>query len=378
MTSEQRPSGSLISFMSNMVKERSGINLAQGLPGFAPPPELIAILKDIAESDIHQYANGYGDSDILRLLAQKYQSYMEVTPENFLVSNGATEAVSLLYQYLNTILPRPFATLAFAPVYESYEHLPKLYGNPFIAFGLTVDGGIDFQQLRREIAANGVRVVFLCSPGNPLGKTWSREEMQQLLALADELDYYLIFDAVYQDLYFESAPYCPLAQFSPRMFYVNSFSKMLSITGWRVGYLLTTLEHRRQLAVIHDYTGLCAPSILQRAIAIYLEKYHLGQSYLADLRQRLHRSFGFMRNELSQIGFAIPPIDGGYFIWARLPERYPDGFQFALDLYREQKVAVVPGEHFSRDCANFVRINIAKPLDELQTAAQRIAAFCQV
>ena len=63
---------------------------------------------------------------------------------------------------------------------------------------------------------------------------------------------------------------------------------MLSITGWRVGYIVGSIQHIENLAKIHDYTGLCTPSVLQAAIAGYLEKNGFGKDYLAFLRGKVH------------------------------------------------------------------------------------------
>ncbi len=70
----QKPAGSYISFMSNKVKTYGGINLAQGIPGFNPPKELTNILSKIANDNIHQYAPGNGNNELLDLLFNKYKT----------------------------------------------------------------------------------------------------------------------------------------------------------------------------------------------------------------------------------------------------------------------------------------------------------------
>ena len=73
----------------------------------------------------------------------------------------------------------------------------------------------------------------------------------------------------------------------------------------------------------------------------------------------------------------MPEIKGGYFIWAELPDKFDDGFKFAIDLYEQEKVAVIPGIHFSKEGKHFVRFNIARPVEEIQTAILKLRAFCR-
>ena len=185
----------------------------------------------------------------------------------------------------------------------------------------------------------------------------------------------MIVDAVYQELYFYDKPYNPVQKFYDKLFYVNSFSKLFSITGWRIGYLIASQKHMEQIQSIHDYTGLCVPSVLQDALANYLQEENWGKQYIDDLREKLKTSFFRLKRGLEQLGFQIPEIEGGFFIWAELPEPWKDGFDFAMELYQDKRVAVIPGEHFSENSRNYIRFNIAREADEIEEAVQRIEHF---
>ena len=371
----QKPSGSYISFMSNKVKAYGGINLAQGIPGFDPPTELTNILSQIANNKIHQYAPGNGNKELLDLFVEKYQKEYAFTKDDFLITQGGTEALSLLYTYFNKIISKPFSALAFDPVYESYKYLPGIFNTDFVPFSFEEDSSIDFKKLERTCLNHNVKVIFLGSPGNPFGKIWSKQEINYLLELSSKHNIYIVLDAVYRELYFEEEPYIPLDQFNPNLFYTNSFSKLFSITGWRIGYLVAHQKHMQNIKSIHDYTGLCAPSVLQQAIVEYLKKYNFGSQYVSDLRDKLKSSYKHLASELVNLGFEIPETKGGYFVWAKLPKQFDDGFKFAIDLYDEQKVAVIPGEHFSENDTNYIRFNIAREKSEVEEGIKRIKAF---
>ena len=361
--------------MSNKVKANGGINLAQGIPGFQPPKELIEHLIKVAPTKIHQYAAGNGNNDLLDLLLKKYTPEYPFTKDDFLVLQGGTEALSLLYTYFNKTIKEPFSALAFNPVYESYKYLPGIFNSNFIAYSYQKDSTIDFENLQDVCIKQNVKVIFVSSPGNPYGRIWTKSEIDTLIELSNKYNIYIVLDAVYRELYFEQKPYIPLDQFNPNLFYTNSFSKILSITGWRIGYLIAHKKHMAQIKSIHDYTGLCASSVLQQALVNYLVNHDYGKTYISDLRNRLKESYFHLAKELSSVGFEIPETKGGYFVWAKLPSTHTDGFKFAIDLYDEQKVAVIPGEHFSDEASSYIRFNIARDKKEVEEGITRIKNF---
>ncbi len=375
-----RPEGSLISYFSNRVKKEGGINLAQGTPGFSPPPPLLTLLKKIAgDKQMHQYAPGIGNFDLLELILKKYSATdSSLCLDNLLVVQGATEGIFLTFFYLTTILERPFSALSFDPVYESYPLLADMYRVPFEYMDFIEEAGVlsvDFLQLEKTIREKKVKIVFIASPGNPLGKIWDQEELTQLVSLSRTYGFYILFDAVYKDIYFDQPPFNPLALNYEKLFYINSFSKTLSITGWRVGYIIAAAGPMKKIRSIHDYTGLCAPSILQAAIARYLFDYDFGQEYSATIRGKCKNSFAYTRKVLEQLGFDIKESRGGYFLWAKLPPPHTDAFTFALELYINTQVAVVPGENFSRTKIDYIRVNIGTGVQIIREAISRIKGF---
>jgi aspartate/methionine/tyrosine aminotransferase len=376
----KRPEGSLISYFSNRVKKEGGINLAQGTPGFPPPGELLQLLKTNAENKrLHQYAPGIGNFELLELVRQRFSS--TVTPietDNLLTLQGATEGIFLTFFYLTTFLEPPYSALSFDPVYESYPKLASMFRIPFEYFDFEENLEVDFDKLEKVIKEKKVKMVFIASPGNPLGKTWIKDEMSKMITLSRQYGFYILFDAVYKDIYFNEKPFNPLAFNDEKLFYIDSFSKMLSITGWRIGYIITAKEHMKKIRAIHDYVGLCAPSILQEVIAKFLSAHEYGKNYIETVRSKCKQSFAYMKKELELLEFKVANSHGGYFLWARLPGKnkiWEDAFEFALSLYQEKQVGVVPGENFSNTKTNYVRMNIGTELPIIKDAATRLKSF---
>ncbi|HUX54383.1 MAG TPA: pyridoxal phosphate-dependent aminotransferase [Williamwhitmania sp.] len=375
METYRKPKGSLISYFSNKVKNHGGINLAQGIPGFAPPPELLESLQQQSLEGHHQYAPSHGDSTLLAILAARYSKTIDVTTKSILIVQGATEALNLVIIYLRQLLNRSFTVMSFDPSYESYKNLPPIYGCKFVAYPLNENNSFDPEELRLFMQKNDVKLLFYASPGNPYGKVFTKEETDALLTLSREEDIFIAIDAVYRELYFEKRPYIPIESFNHRIFYINSFSKVFSITGWRIGYLIAHQIHMPAIRSIHDYTGLCAPNLFQKALADYLPKNHFGRPYVEGIREILGHNFTTMKTTLQQLGFSVPRIDGGYFVWGKLPAGFPDGFKTAMKLYENQELATIPGEHFSDRAKDYLRLNIARPEEEVEEACRRLTTF---
>ncbi len=369
----QKPQGSLISYFSRCAREMDGINLAQGKPGFAPPAELIELVKEISDQpELHQYAPGNGNVKLLELLTQVYRPLQPINMDHLLIVQGATEGLFQVFFYLKQMLSSSFGVLSFDPVYESYPKLAQFFQLPFEYFPLEEDLSVDFHKLETCCRDDNIKIIFLASPGNPLGKVWQNHELEILLDMAQRLNIYVIFDAVYKDIYFTEKPCNPLIFRTSNLFYVASFSKMLSVTGWRVGYIIADLEHMKKIRAIHDYVGLCAPTLFQEVIYQYLSRYDLAVEYTAGLRKKCLEHFSYLKGELEKISFYVPETGGGYFIWTRIPQAYKDGFTLAVQLLNDTAIGVVPGENFSPSHNNYIRLNftVAKPV--LQAAVKSL------
>ncbi len=365
--------GSYISYFSNLVKKHGGINLAQGIPGFAPPAKLLEILSGIKHQRAHQYAPGTGNLELLEQLRKKYAGRYNHEVSDFFIVNGATEAISLIYTYLYFLHKHELKVLTFSPAYESYIHLPRLFGNEVFFTTVSDNGKIDLELFERKIVTEKIKLVFLCSPGNPRGWIIDKVTLSTMCDICEQNKCYMIIDAVYSELPFSSElPWYPTDRISRFVFYINSFSKLFSITGWRIGYLLAHLDNMAALEDIHDYIGLSSPAPLQAAIAGFIKDPVCQKEYLDEIRKLISQNYLMQSARLSDQGFYIPSIKGGYFIWARCPEKVGSGVEFAINLYNNQQTAVIPGKHFGREWENYIRINIALPPDILEAGINRV------
>ena len=371
----EKPKGSLISFFSTKAKLLGGINLAQGIPFFSPPKELLYNLSKISKNkNYHQYPSGKGIKELITHIKNHYNEYYQINcnEENILILHGATEALSLIYIYLKNKY-KNLNVLCLDPAYEVYVNLVKIFNDNL--FTINYVNFLDFESLKKEVINKKINLIFINSPGNPYGKVFTKQEMEEFFNISKELNVNLVIDAVYRELFFWDKPFIPIDLANENLFYVNSFSKIYSITGWRVGYVISSAENISNLQAIHDYTGLCVVHPMQIAISNYIKENGFISNYVLELREKIKKSYIYFFNEIQKLGFEPISSDGGYFILAKLPKKFDDGFLFALNLFEKEKVAVVPAENFSPNFLNYVRFNIAMPINTLKKAISHIKRF---
>ncbi len=226
--------GSWISYFSSKAQREGAINLAQGRPGYTPPKDLLKTLKVlIKEKNLHQYAPGKGDFELIEETLRIYKKFNKnLKNDNILIVQGATEGIELSFIYLWKKFKENFSILTFEPYYESYPKLSLIFNIPLHLISINpFNLSWDRENLKRIVINNNVKGIILSSPGNPLGKVWKREEIEFLRNLMEKNEGWLIFDGVYENLYFFEEVYNPLKDGLKNLIFISSFSKTLSITG---------------------------------------------------------------------------------------------------------------------------------------------------
>jgi len=361
--------------MSNKVNVAGGINLAQGLPGFNPPDKLLDALAKEARSNHHQYAPTKGIPGLLTRIADYMQLPLSAATENILITCGATEAIHLIYQHLARKKRDLFTVAAFGPTYESYVNLPALLGHQFVALSWQPDGSVDFTSLKTEILNQNIDLLIIGSPGNPWGRVLSKHDTEQFCELTRTTNVSILFDMVYSELWYNQPTVFPQPVIQDNVYVVGSFSKFLSVTGWRVGWLTATATEMKEICLLHDFSGLSAPHPLQMALYNYMEDHKGVLAFVEELRQSIKSSYIILANAVTALGFHVIPSGGGYFVWAELPEGFSDSGQFVLDLFEKEKLAAVPGIHFGIQFNRMIRFNAARPVEDIMAAAECLSRF---
>jgi aminotransferase len=266
----------------------------------------------------------------------------------------------------------------FEPYYENYGPDAILSGaSPRYVTLHEPDWSIDPDELRSAFGPRTRGIVFN-SPHNPTGKVFSRDELQLIAALCIEHDAIAFTDDIYEHLVFdgEHIPLASLPGMAERTVSIHSMSKTYSVTGWRIGWTITSPELSVGIRRVHDFLTVGAAAPLQAAAVTALgfaDSYY--RQLVADYRERRDVLVPALRTA----GFRVHEPNGAYYVMTDirdLAEPGEDDVRFAHRLIRDPGVAAVPGSSFfSRPELGRTKLRFAFPkrLETLQAAAERLA-----
>jgi aminotransferase len=364
--------------MSAACEQMGGINLAQGICDTPVP----AVVEEAALQAIRSGHNIYTRLDgITRLrnaIAQKQQrDYgLSYDPESeVLVASGATGG---LHAAAMALLNPGDEVLLFEPFYGYHvSTLKSMRVNPVFVPLAAPHWELDTDALHEAITPR-TRAILLNTPANPSGKVFSLAEIQQIAALCQTRDLFLITDEIYEYFVYDGARHisaATLPEMRERTIILSGFSKTFSVTGWRLGYVTADKKWMGAMSYFHDLTYVCAPSALQHGAAAGLEQ--LPPSFYAQLASSHQDKRTRMLSALTDSGLTPTTTPAGaYYVLAeatRLPGK--TAAEKARYLLAATGVAAVAGSAFFGPGRgeDLLRFCFAKRDEDLDQACARLS-----
>lgn len=218
------------------------------------------------------------------------------------------------------------------------------------------------------------KVLLLSYPNNPTGAIMEKEDLEALLGIIEKHDLLVISDEIYSELTYNSrhVSIASLPGMRKRCVVINGFSKSYAMTGWRLGYALAPKEIMEQMVKLHQFAIMSSPTTSQYAAVSALKN---GNSDVMEMRLAYDQRRRFLLHEMERLQIPCFEPRGAFYIFPDISEFGMSSEEFATELLREEKVAVVPGSAFG-DCGEgFIRISYAYSIEELKAALARIEAF---
>lgn len=375
---------SIFTEMTALATTHQAINLAQGFPDFAGPPHVKQAAQAAIAADHNQYAPSPGLPALRQAVAETYQrSYgLPVDPTNVTITAGATEA---LFVTMMALLNPGDEVIIFEPAYDGYIPDTLLAGGVPRYVRLepssAASGEWAFDPAALRAAFNErTRAIVVNTPHNPTGKVFDRSELEQIAQLCVEHDVVAIADEVYDRMIYSGThiPIATLPGMAERTVTINSTGKTFSMTGWKIGYTITTTEITDAIRRVHQFTTFSIATPFQHAMAAALNE-ALHSTYYGELLAYYRTRRDMLVEMLCAADLAVTPPAGTYFVMADIR-----GWGFATDvefcrfLTTEVGVAAIPPSAFYVDPTTappMARFCFAKELPTLQAAADRIQAF---
>ena len=227
----------------------------------------------------------------------------------------------------------------------------------------------DMAALETALADPRNTVMLLCSPHNPTGKVWRREELETMAALCEKHGVRVISDEIHMDMAWARHPHVPWCEVgrSPWALFTSG-SKSFNIpalTG-AYGLIASPADRERYLQALKNRNGLSSPSV--PALVAHIAAYGEGEAWLDALRDYLQQNLRFIADALND---AFPelrwqPPEATYLAWIDLRALNIDDRLLQKVLIEQQKVAIMPGYTYGEEGSGFVRLNAGCPRSKLE------------
>jgi aminotransferase len=361
--------------MTRLATKHGAINLAQGFPNFPTPDLIKEAAAEAIYADINQYAITWGSKRLRDVLAARYQEWygMTVDPEaDLTVTCGATEAMATV---LLAMVDPGDEVVVLEPFYENYGPDAILCSATPIFVPLRPGEPLDLDRLGAACSAK-TRAIIINTPNNPAGRVLSRAELTGIAELAQRHDAYVVTDEIYEHILYEGEhiPIATLPGMRERTITISGASKTFSVTGWRIGWIISPPDVSGAIRKVHDFLTVGAPAPLQEGIAVALEQ--LPSTYYEGLSTDYRHRRDLLCGALVQAGFGIVPPEGAYYVLADFTGLSDRGdVAYSEWLTTEVGVAPVPGSSFYNDRAlgrGLIRFAFCKTEDLLEEAARRL------
>lgn len=349
------------------------VSLAVGQPSAPVPDRVRQAALAMLEGGRVGYTDALGTGSLRERIARHYRETYGVDPgaERIMVTTGSSAGFNLAF--LAAFDPGDRVALA-APGYPAYRNILKAMGLVPVEIEVGAADGyvLTAEHLREAHRETPLAGVLVASPANPTGTVTPRAELAALVAFCEAEDIRFVSDEIYHGLVY-GEPAASALEFSNAPIVVNSFSKYYLMTGWRIGWLVLPPSLLRAAERIGQSLYISAPALSQTAAEAALD----ASAELDMVRATYERNRTKLISALPEMGFGdIAPIDGAFYAYAHVPERYASATDLCRSILHDAHVAMTPGLDFDLTRGEqFVRLSYACDETSMDIAIARLRTF---
>lgn len=362
--------------MTALAAKTGALNLGQGFPDEDGPRAVLDAAKHAIDHGRNQYGPARGAQELIEAIIEHQRRFYGVGlgRGDVLVTAGATEALAAT---MLAYLQPGDEVIVFEPYYDAYAAIAALTGAVLVPVPLAApDFQPDPDRLQRATSPR-TKMLVVNSPHNPTGSVFSEDVLRHIVRIAERRDAIIVTDEVYEHLVYDDQ-HVPVAVFDAareRLVSISSAGKTFSVTGWKIGWIMTTPERIAQISAVKQYLTFVNGAPFQPAIAVGLR---LGDEHFDTIVQSFARKRDILTRGLRKAGFTVHDSNAGYFV---LADAAPLGVDDASELARQlPELAGVVGVPLSalarpsrRDLRSTLRFAFSKSDDTLHEAATRLA-----
>ena len=373
---EIQPSG-IRKFFDIVSEMEDAISLGVGEPDFDTPWHIRDEGIYSLEKGKTFYTSNAGlkelKIEIAKFLNRKYDLDYDYNGEMF-VTVGGSEAIDVA---LRAMLDPGDEVIIPQPSYVSYVPCTVLANGTPVSLELKAENEfrLTADELKAAITPKS-KILIMPFPNNPTGAIMERKDLEAIAEVVIENDLFVLSDEIYSELtYLENEGHVSIASLpgmKERTILINGFSKSHAMTGWRLGYACGPKEVIKQMLKIHQFAIRCAPTTSQYAAVEALKN---GDADVEMMREQYNQRRRYLLHRFKEMGLDCFEPFGAFYAFPCIKEFGMTSDEFANQLLKSKKVAVVPGTAFGASGEGFVRISYAYSIDNLRIALDRIEQF---
>ena len=347
------------------------VRLDVGDPSFDTPTHIQEAAFEAMAAGHTRYTPSGGFASLRDLIAEKVKVRNEVAvdPSQVVVTAGGCGG---LFTSLMTLLDPGDQVLLPDPGWPNYRAMVHVLRAESIGYPVDLRRGTVEPAAVAARITNRTKALIINSPNNPTGAVYEPELLEQLVAICEHHDLWLLSDECYDELVFDGRHWsvAAVAPPSPRVITIFSFSKTYAMTGWRVGYVLGPARFAEELVKNQEPVHGNASSVSQKAAEAAL----LGrQEVVTEMRRSYARRRDIAIDLLreAQVDYVRP--QGAFYVMVDV-SALGSSMDAARSLLSRDNVSVVPGEAFGPGGEGWVRVSLSAATDDLQIGVERIAS----
>ncbi|WP_054636371.1 MalY/PatB family protein [Thalassobacillus sp. C254] len=342
---------------------------------FQAPPPVLDAMRQVVDHGIFGY---HARPDSLREVTAgwlKKRFKWEVQKEDFVFTPGVVPAISHL---IKTFTAKGDQVIIQTPVYYPFYSLIKnsertLVKNPLKE---TDDGFVmDLDDLEEKMKA-GARMLLLCSPHNPIGRVWKKEELRKVGELAEKYNVLVVSDEIHADLILkgEHVPFAKVNNdLDVSVITCMAPSKTFNLAALQLSYVIFQDSEERTLYEKHlsnEFVGIDNPFATVAAEAAYLH----GEPWLEALLEYIKGNVELVKQDIETNMPKIKVVEpeGTYLIWLDFREFGMSGLELQEWLRKEGNLALSDGHIFGPEGSGFARMNLACPKSHVEEGLRRL------
>ncbi len=370
-----QPSG-IRKFFDIVAEMDDVISLGVGEPDFDTPWHI----RDEGIYSLEKGRTFYTSNSGLKELRMEIAAYLQRTQgleyhylSQIFVTVGGSEAIDLA---MRAMINPGDEVLIPQPSYVSYEPCVVMADGKPVVIELKEENQFRLTPEELEAAITPkTKILVMPFPNNPTGAIMEREDLEKLVPIIEKHDLFVVSDEIYGELTYGGKKHVSIAALpgmQERTILINGFSKAYAMTGWRLGYACGPKEVIRQMIKIHQYCIMCAPTTSQYAA---VEALRNGDEDVRRMRESYDERRRFVLFTLKEMGLPCFEPEGAFYVFPCIREFGMTSDEFATNLLKEEKVAIVPGTAFGNCGEGYLRISYAYSIESLKKALKRLENY---